>query len=582
MEIKTYSFDDVGYNDQLKHSMGDDWPVVYLIYNSSVLYIGETTSASVRMNQHLHNPKKQKEKLTNIKVIYDDTFNKSVILDYEQKLIKYCKADNTFKKVLNANDGQSDSHNYYQRPLYTAHFHQIWNELQNQGMVSKSIDAIENDNIFKYSPYTALTPEQNSIQIAILNEIINRLSAKEKGVSIVDGCAGTGKTVMGISIINNLVNAINIDESELSEQQKLEPLNAARLRIKHFVEHVRPIKVGLVFPMTGSRSVIEKVFKACGNGLTKKMVMNPCQIKNDDFDVVIVDESHRLSRRKNLTNYNDFDKTCSFYGLDKKEANQLDWMLLGSKYTILFYDKDQSIKSADIPYNDFNESLKNYAKNVRYYKLTSQMRCFGGNAYINYVKDVIGCKNPKMSQIANYDFKIYRDVDKMVRKIRELDDNYGLSKTVAGFSWEWKTKPESASLPDDLNKYQEIVDSGEYDIDIKGNHYIWNLVTESWIPRKDSHYTIGCIHTTQGFDLNYVGVIFGEEIDYNPATNTIEIDLTKSKDDKAKAGCNEQTVKEYIINTYTTILARGIKGCYVYACNKNMQDYLERFIKVEL
>ena len=582
MEIKTYSFDNAGYIEQSKHPKGDDWPVVYLIYNSSVLYIGETTSASVRMNQHLHNPKKQQAQLKNIKVIYDDTFNKSVILDYEQKLIKYCKADSTFSNVLNANDGQSDSHNYYQRPFYTAHFHDIWNELQQQGMVTRSVDAIENDNIFKYSPYTSLTQEQNDIQIEILNQIIDRLSKNEKGVSIVDGCAGTGKTVMGISIINNIVNAINIDETELSDEQKAEPLNKARLRIKDFVEHVRPIKVGLVFPMTGIRSVIKKVFKACGNGLTAKMVMSPSQIKNDDFDVIIVDESHRLARRKNLTNYNDFDKTCSFFNLNKNEANQLDWMLLGAKYTILFYDKDQSIKSSDIPHNDYEDSLKKYAQHVRYRVLTSQMRCAGGKAYINYIKDIIGCNDPQMTAIDNYDFYIYRDVDKMVQDIRCLDDKHGLCKTVAGFSWKWKTKPGKKVVPDDLDKYQELADSGKYDINICGKHYIWNLTTENWISRKDSHYTIGCIHTTQGFDLNYVGVIFGEEIDYNPNTNTIEIDLNKFKDKKVKADCDEKTVKEYIVNTYTTIMARGIKGCYVYACNKNLQKYLEKFIKIKL
>ena len=582
MEIKTYSFDNAGLIEQAKHPKGYDWPVVYLLYNASTLYVGETTSASVRMSQHLHNPKKQKANLVNIKIIYDDTFNKSVILDYEQKLIKYCKADKTFKSVLNANDGQSDAHDYYQRPYYASHFHDIWNELRNQGIVTKTMDVIENDNIFKYSPYTALTPEQNQIQIAILNDIVDRLYNNQKGVSLVDGCAGTGKTVMGISIINNLVNAINIDETTLTQAQKDEPLNKARLKIKYFVQHVRPIKVGLVFPMTGIRSVIEKVFSGCGNGLTKKMVMNPCQIKNDDFDVIIVDESHRLTRRKNLTNYNDFDKTCAYYGLDKNKSNQLDWMLKGSKYAVLFYDKDQSVKSADIPFKDFQNSLVTYGNNIKTYKLTSQMRCAGGSAYIDYVRDIMSCSATAIKAINNYEFKIYRDVDKMIQKIQSLDDQVGLSKTVAGFSWEWVTKPNKGSIPDNLDKYNSILNSGKYDIDINGNRYIWNLVTERWIPRQDSHFTIGCIHTTQGFDLNYVGVIFGKEIDYNPITNTIEIDLNEFKDEKVKAGCDEQTVKEYILNTYITILARGIKGCFVYACNKNMQDYLEKFIKVEL
>ena len=81
-----------------------------------------------------------------------------------------------------------------------------------------------------------------------------------------------------------------------------------------------------------------------------------------------------------------------------------------------------------------------------------------------------------------------------------------------------------------------------------------------------------------GYDMNYVGVIFGEEIDYNFSTNSIEINLDKYKDKKVKQNTDKEYLKNLILNTYTTILARGIKGCYVYACNPNMQEYLEQFI----
>ena len=124
----------------------------------------------------------------------------------------------------------------------------------------------------------------------------------------------------------------------------------------------------------------------------------------------------------------------------------------------------------------------------------------------------------------------------------------------------------------------ESIKNGEYDIQIENNRYIWNLTNESWVTRQDSHCTIGCIHTTQGYDLNYVGVIFGKEIDYDFKNNSIIINLDEYKDSKVKAGTNEKILKQLIINTYTTILSRGIKGCYVYAYNKNMQKYLKQFI----
>ena len=165
----------------------------------------------------------------------------------------------------------------------------------------------------------------------------------------------------------------------------------------------------------------------------------------------------------------------------------------------------------------------------------------------------------------------------MIQEIRKKDNQYTLCKTVAGFSWDWNTK-QTKKPKDDLTTYLSLVEKDEYDISFGDQHYIWNLWNEDWITREDSHYTIGCIHTTQGYDMNYVGVIFGKEIDYDPSSNSIVIDLNEYRDKKVKAGMVEAELKKLIINTYTTILARGIKGCYVYACNKNLQNYLRKFI----
>ena len=80
--------------------------------------------------------------------------------------------------------------------------------------------------------------------------------------------------------------------------------------------------------------------------------------------------------------------------------------------------------------------------------------------------------------------------------------------------------------------------------------------------------------------MNYVGVIFGKEIYYDPDTNSIIVDLNEYKDKKVKDRMDEDSLKKLIINTYTTILARGIKGCFVYACNKRLQNYFKQFIAV--
>lgn len=582
-EIKTYSFDKNGLKQVQDAQKGKNWPVVYLIHDDRNLYIGETTSVSTRMSQHLKN--KEKQHLKMIEIVFDGRFNKSVVLDYEQRLIKCCTTDTRFKTVLNRNKGQQSAHDYYNRDYYRKQFGSLWKELQINGLAKKSLDLIENDNIFKFSPYNSLTGEQNEVSVSILNDIIDTFESKSSGVSLINGCAGTGKTVLAISTINALVNAVNVDFDTIPDEYDdfdgiEESKKEALLRVKKHINKQRngkPFKIGIVFPMPGIRKTVSRVFKECGNGLIKEMVIGPTDVVKESYDILFVDESHRLSKRKNLTGFGSFDETSKKLGLDPDNTNQLEWILKSAKHVVLFYDAYQSVKSSDITNKEYMDSLKRYGQNIKQHSLQTQMRCEGGDSYINYIKDIMNCRRETYEKMENYDFLLFDDVNLLVEVVRNKDDLVGLSKTVAGFSWKWKTKQKNKPK-DNLDVYDYLVKSGEYDILIEGNRYIWNITNEDWITRKDSHYTIGCIHTTQGYDMNYVGVIFGEEIDYDPQTNSIVINLDKYMDTKVKANTEPAILKELILNTYSTILSRGIKGCYVYACNKNMKEYLKQFI----
>ncbi len=588
-EVRSYTFDEEGLEELRESQDGNNWPVVYLIHDDKSLYIGETTSAAYRMGQHLKNVEKKDLKV--IEIVFDKRFNKSVILDYEQRLIKYCSVDKRFKYILNKNKGQQASHDYYERQQYRNDFPVLWNELRNRDLAINPLDVIENDNIFKFSPYNALTGEQNGVAVTILKNIgasftFNR-GNDNTFVDLINGGAGTGKTVLAISIINSLVNAINIEDSVLDgDDASFDSFDEDKLialkRIKEIIQRERAgrtFKIGFVFPMPGIRSTVRKVFKMAGNGLTADMVLGPNDVVKDDYDILFVDEAHRLSKRKNLTGYAAYDNVCDRLGLDKHTTNQLEWILKSAKHVVLFYDKYQSVKSSDVTYNEFQSSLTRYGNPIHHHVLMTQMRCEGGDSYIKYVRKIMHGTATQFKQIENYSFRVFDDVDMMVNAIRKRDDELGLCKTVAGFSWDWVTKP-SGKVPNNMDYYNELVANDRYDIEIKGYKYIWNLSNEDWITREDSHCTIGCIHTSQGYDLNYVGVIFGEEIDYNPKTESIEVDIDKFKDKKVKAGTDERVVKELIINTYTTILARGIKGCFVYAYNDKMQQYLKQFIPV--
>ena len=582
-EIHSYSFDEKGLEMVRASQKGKNWPVVYLIHDNENLYIGETTSIAARMNQHLRD--NEKKDLEVIEIVFNEGFNKSVVLDYEQRLIKYCCADKRFKKILNKNKGQQAAHDYYNRKYYRNQFRILWKQLKDKGLVKHSMDVIENDNIFKFSPYNALNGEQNEVSVAIINEILNAFEHNISGVSLVDGCAGTGKTVLAISLINSLVNAIQLEEVPEAgwneyEEDIDENKRTVLRRLKNYIlkeRNGKPFKIGFVFPMPGIRKTVTKVFKACGNGLEKEMVIAPCDVIKEDYDILVVDESHRLSKRKNLTGYKSFDDTSKALGLDKENTNQLEWVLKSAKYVVLFYDQYQSVKSSDVTHREYQKSLKLYGNNLKKHKLETQMRCEGGDTYLKYIKEVMSCTRKQFERIENYDFMIFDDVDSMIKTVKRRDDRYGLSKTVAGFAWDWKTK-QKKKPKDDMACYDMLMKAGEYDILIENNRYIWNLTNEDWVTRQDSHCTIGCIHTSQGYDMNYVGVIFGEEIDYDLETNFIVIELEKYKDKKVKAGTDEAVLKELILNTYTTILTRGIKGCYVYACNPGLQQYLKRYI----
>lgn len=289
-----------------------------------------------------------------------------------------------------------------------------------------------------------------------------------------------------------------------------------------------------------------------------------------------MDESHRLFRCKNIQNYTRFRNKNESFGLDRDNATQLDWVLKQSAYTVLFYDENQSIKGSDITYDQFNATIRNSGKNLKQFELSSQIRCKGGDDYVAYLKKIMECNDElKFRDISNYRFLLYDDVDAMVRKIRELDDNEGLCRTVAGFSWEWRTRPNHI----DDNTYQNLVNEGRYDIAIGDYHYIWNLSQDDWMGQTDSKYTIGCIHTVQGFDLNYVGIIFGREIDYDPNRKSLVIDLDMFCDRYVKQNVDTNIVKDYILNTYMTMMTRGIKGCFVYAYNENLRNYLKSLIR---
>jgi len=567
--IESFQFSPLGLEQVKQHQKGKDWPVVYLIHNASELYVGETTSACGRFNQHLANP--ERDKLDVIEIVFDEAFNKSAVLDIEQTLIKLFAADHSMT-LQNRNGGQSSSHNYYQRSAYQHKADLIWGELIKKHLANKPAAVIRNTNLFKYSPYTILTQEQEEISIRILTHMVDCLMAGVEGSAVVSGTAGTGKSIVVINMISCLALSMStlydVQDMTPEERSELEPRIELANKIQDYVRSHGQLRIGFVVPMTSIRKTFHSVFSDSKSaGLKGGMVIGPQGVLKKDYDVVFVDESHRLSQRKSLTSYGSFDKACAKLGLDKFSATQLDIIQRCSKYSILVYDKNQTVKSSDLTDVQFERSLE--LRKIIRQELKSQMRCMGGGFFTDYVDSILATTALEKKSIPGYDFKIWDDPNAMIRTIRQMDADMSLCRVVAGYGWKWKTKGVT-SVEDALAK-------GLFDIELKGERYVWNMSNSEWILRQGSVNEIGCIHTTQGYDLNYVAVVFGPEIDYSEKEG-ITVNRKKFFDNKVKSGVSDDVLKSFIINSYAVMMKRGIKGCYVYAYNNGLRDYLKKFI----
>lgn len=560
LEIKKYTFcNDIHSKIQDNHFVKNFWPVVYILSDEQTkqAYVGETTNTQSRLSNHLKNS--QKNLLTTARLIMSDRFNKSAALDIESNLIKYLAGDGKFK-LLNANIGIAN-HSYYQKKeIYWDIFLALWDKLRTEGLVASSIKAISNSDLFKYSPYKSLTHDQKAGLISLMKFLLD----DTRSTVLVEGGAGTGKTILAIFLFSILHTDLgDLDLSEFAEEEQ------------SFLQLVQAIKIkypdpqtAIVIPMSSFRETIAKVFKNVKN-LKASMVIGPAEVSRNKYDILMVDESHRLRKRINLGAYfGAFDKVNLKLGLNKFTGNELDWVIKQSNKSIFFYDSGQSIKPSDISEKDFDR-LKNSPKTTTL-KLQSQLRSKGGNDYVAYIDGLLSNKlrvSDKKFLSDEYEFLLFDSLSEMVEQVKLKNKILGLCRIVAGFSWKWISNSE------ETNHMHDIVIG---DVKLK-----WNGTSTDWVNSENAINEVGCIHTTQGYDLNVTGIIFGNEIAYDTENNLIVIKSENYHDKNGKQNINNpEDLHEYIVNIYKTLLLRSIKGTYVYVCNDNLREYFKRHMVV--
>ncbi|MGH3706078.1 MAG: DNA/RNA helicase domain-containing protein, partial [Agromyces sp.] len=313
-----------------------NWPIVYVLDDGRQVYVGETGNASKRMEQH----GAAKGHLKQLRIVLDDRFNKSVCLDLESHLIRYFAGDEKLD-VLNRNDGITDA-DYFGREDYRKTFQDVFDELRALKLFERTIPEIENSDLFKYSPFKALTPDQAVVVTDILEGMFEDLETEVDNTVVIQGTPGTGKTIVAVFLLKLLRDIATADPevafdadtmfSEFFTSGNHDLLGARRL--------------GLVVPQQSLRKTIQRVFRKTP-GLAPEMVLTPFEIGKATvpFDLLIVDEAHRLSQRANQPSgpqNRDFRLINErLFGADDPNLTQLDWIRKQSRHQVFLLDRLQ-------------------------------------------------------------------------------------------------------------------------------------------------------------------------------------------------------------------------------------------------
>lgn len=546
----------------------ENWPVVYTLNNKKEIYIGETRNAISRLRQHHQN--EEKRRLDKLHIIIDKTFNKSAALDLESYLIRLFSGEGKFT-VLNRNDGIVDS-DYFNRDRYQGVFDEIFDELRSRGFFTRSIAEIQNLDLYKFSPFKAPTAEQAIIGAGIVEQFLADRRGRVQGEEVVQGGAGTGKTVLAIYLLKLLRD---IERRDLSEELDSDTMFSEFFTGEH-KELLTGFTAGLVIPQQSLRESVKKVFQNTPD-LGDTHILSPFDVGETDgtYDLLIVDEAHRLNQRANqpsgMQNKRFKQINESLFGKDQDELTQLDWIRQKSHHRVLMIDHNQTVRPADINKRTVGELVDSAKKNERYFVLETQMRVKAGTDYPEFIRQLLDGSltsvTPDLGK--EYEFGVFTDLAKMREAIRRRDEKYDLSRMVAGFAWGWKSK----------------ADRSLFDIEEDGLRLRWNSTAKDWINAEDSVNEVGSIHTVQGYDLNYAGVIIGRDLRMDPTTGEVIFDRKNYFDKKGMENNPRRGIKysnedilAYVKNIYAVLLSRGIRGTFIYVCDEPLREYFLRHL----
>lgn len=390
----------------------------------------------------------------------------------------------------------------------------------------KLIDALT--GMFDGNDEFVLLDEQQVAYETILYQA--RKATPVKKVVVVEGGPGTGKSVVALNVFRTLLSdSLNV--------QFVAPNASFRTALLSKLSRYR----------VSGRGLVRNLFQ--GSSSLYKMI-------NNFFDVLIVDEAHRLKGKG----------TYQYFG-----ENQVEDVIRTSRTSIFFIDDSQQIRPDDIgSTNDIYKMARLYGAEISHVRLAAQFRCSGATGYVNWLTDVL-----RLEDTANavgwdksaFDFKIVDNPHELLRLTATARSRGFSARVLAGYAWPWTSAKEG-------NPNAEIADVAipEFDFARPWNTRRTNTV---WALDSACEEQIGCVHTSQGLEFDYVGVIFGKEITYNPETDQIVCHYDRYFDKTGKKNLLNQpdVLNRYIRNIYKVLCSRGMRGCYVFICDENLRKY---------
>jgi DUF2075 family protein len=367
-------------------------------------------------------------------------------------------------------------------------------------------------------------------------DLAHKASKGNKQVLVVEGGPGTGKSVVAINLL-----------VELTKREMI---------VQYVSKNAAPREV-FAAKLTGTltKTKVNNMFKGSGSYIG---------VENNYFDSLIVDEAHRLNEKSGL------------YG--NLGDNQIKEIIGASKLSIFFLDECQRVTLKDIgSVKEIEDWSRKLGASVTRMSLSSQFRCNGSDGYLAWLDSSLQIRDTANITLDNidYDLKVFDSPTSLREEIFNKNIINNKSRLVAGYCWSWASKKDTSAMDIKIPEY--------------GFEAQWNLTKDGslWIISPGSVKEVGCIHTCQGLEVDYVGVIIGPDLivrDGKVITDAGQRDgrdktirgykkLLKEDSEKAKT-----LTDEIIKNTYRTLMTRGQKGCYLYCTDQETNEYFSALI----